>query len=100
MPTPFANITSTTMTGLMQYINSTTAGLFGTAIVATVWVLSLILLHSKSPRYSFVSAGFFTAVVAVFLQLMGIMNDYVLLLSLGSFFIPLAIIAMAPARYE
>ena len=97
----FDNFTNTSLPGAMRYINdSATMGLFGISIVATVWVLVVLTGYNKSPKFSFVTAGFFATVTAVMLSFMGVLNEYFLLMSIGSFLAPLAIIALAPSRFE
>jgi len=97
---PFGNITSYSIVGLMQYIDSTTQYLFGPSIVCTVWLLVILTQYSKSPRFSFVTAGLFASMVAMFLSFMGVLREDFLLYAFSSFVIPLTLIALTPARIE
>jgi len=96
----FDNLTNNTFTGLMQYINSAgiTNGLFGISIVSTIYILALITLYNKSPKFSFVTAGFFAMIISMFLAFLGLVGEPTLLLSMGAFFLPLMIIALTPSR--
>jgi len=79
--------------GIIDFANASTSGYFGGTILALVWIIVVMATHERSPKFSFVVAGFFASITAVFLKIMlASFGDIYLLAAFGSFILSLFMI--------
>lgn len=87
---PEPDVNNETLIDIMQYVNSTTSGFFGVAILIFVFAIFYVPFSIYKPEIALPSASAITAISSVFLLVMGLVSGYVvavaIVLVLGSVF--------------
>ena len=82
MPAPYDLTNVSNMTGVQDIFlvpNQLTGGLFGTIILFILWFVIFMQLKNYSTKPALLAASFITGIVALILWLLGVVNQYVLI---------------------
>ena len=73
------NLTSLTdqtgVFGFMNAANDVSGGLFGTLTLVTFFIIMVVAWRNEEPRKSFAASSFLTALISVFLRILGWIPD-------------------------
>jgi hypothetical protein len=91
MSAPYPSIANQTDIGdMFSYANTVSDGIFGIGILISLWLVVFSFLHMKGEdgMDCAVVAGFFTAIIGVFLLMLGLINGLSFFFALMSVIIP------------